>query len=158
MEYSRFASSPLATPSRHDPRIALATRMSVRIPRVNLLVVGPDETVEHALDLIRGELMQAGGDVPSAATAEWQPGKPFILPSPSLPAMLVLRRVDSLGYVDQRLLVEWLERATRCQVISTAPSSLMPLVDKGVFLQTLYYRLNTVYMDLTNRRQPPWDW
>ena len=36
----------------------------------------------------------------------------------------------------------------RTQVISTSRAPLMPLVDDGRFLNSLYYRLNTICVDL----------
>lgn len=133
--------------------------MHARIPRVNLLVVGPEDAVEEVLgvvvgrDLKQGEPSDNGGPV-----VTWCPGTPFMLPPP-VGGMLILRNVDTLVHADQQKLVAWLEEAAgRVQVVSTASSSLMPLVDGGVFLQALYYRLNTIYMDLTDPRIPPGDW
>jgi DNA-binding NtrC family response regulator len=39
--------------------------------------------------------------------------------------------------------------AGRTQVISTTNSRLLTLVDCGTFLDTLYYRLNVVCVDVT---------
>jgi transcriptional regulator with PAS, ATPase and Fis domain len=36
-------------------------------------------------------------------------------------------------------------------VISTWGTSLMPMVAAGSFLEGLYYRLNTIYIDVTAR-------
>jgi transcriptional regulator of acetoin/glycerol metabolism len=50
---------------------------------------------------------------------------------------------------EQRRLLEWLqETAGRTRVVSTTSAPLLPLVEDGVFLDTLYYRLNTVYVEL----------
>jgi transcriptional regulator of acetoin/glycerol metabolism len=44
---------------------------------------------------------------------------------------------------------EWLASSNRPQVVSTASAPLLPLVEAGVFNDALYYRLNTVYIDLS---------
>ena len=47
------------------------------------------------------------------------------------------------------VLLRWLERATgRTQVVSTTSTSLLPRVQDGTFVDTLYYRLNTVCLDV----------
>jgi len=38
--------------------------------------------------------------------------------------------------------------AGQTQVVSTTPQPLLPLVQSGTFLARLYYRLNTVCVDL----------
>ena len=72
-----------------------------------------------------------------------------MLPQPAQTGTLLLHNVGSLSLLDQRYLVEWLERAAgRTQVVSTTPVALLPLVQTGTFLPRLYYRLNTVCVDL----------
>ena len=39
---------------------------------------------------------------------------------------------------------------TDVQVVSTAKAPLFPLVERGAFLDRLYYQLNIVYLDLTD--------
>jgi len=47
-------------------------------------------------------------------------------------------------------LLDWLDRAAgRTQVVSMTPASLWPRVQAGEFMDRLYYRLNTVCMDVT---------
>jgi transcriptional regulator of acetoin/glycerol metabolism len=51
---------------------------------------------------------------------------------------------------EQIRLLEWLALAAgRTQVISTSVAPLFPRVQAGSFIDTLYYRLNTVYVDVT---------
>ena len=58
---------------------------------------------------------------------------------------LVLHEVGSLDTDDQARLARWLEDAgLRPQVISLASMDLYRLVQRGLFLESLYYRLNTV--------------
>jgi transcriptional regulator of acetoin/glycerol metabolism len=50
---------------------------------------------------------------------------------------------------DQRRLVEWLEtRPRRVQIVSTSSAPLQSKVESGAFNDTLYFRLNTVRIDL----------
>jgi len=54
-----------------------------------------------------------------------------------------------LTMAEQRQLLEWLDApATRMQVISTASMPMLPRVEARTFDETLYYRLNTIYIDL----------
>jgi transcriptional regulator of acetoin/glycerol metabolism len=47
-------------------------------------------------------------------------------------------------------LFEWLDSTSSgTQVVSTASAPLLPLVEAGAFDDALYYRLNTVYVDLS---------
>jgi transcriptional regulator of acetoin/glycerol metabolism len=40
--------------------------------------------------------------------------------------------------------------AANIQIVSTSKSPLFPLVERGAFLDRLYYQLNVVYLDLTD--------
>jgi transcriptional regulator of acetoin/glycerol metabolism len=119
------------------------------IPRVNLLVVGPCGAVE--------ELLARVVDGSEGANSTWRPGHPFDLPAIAPFGTMVLRDVDTLMLDDQRRLLEWLELAAGIQVISTASAPVLSLVDAGAFLQRLYYRLNTIYIDLASGGDP-FDW
>ena len=64
---------------------------------------------------------------------------------------MVLNDVGALGLQDQIQLLEWLGSASgRTQVVSTTPAPLLPRVESGKFIDTLYYRLNTVLVDATS--------
>ena len=160
MEHRRIAASRVSGPPlQAERRFARSTRMSARIPRVNLLVIGPEDAVDEVLSVVTRDLKPAAAPGDGTLVGHWRPGKPFLLPLPSRTGTLILRDVDTLVDEDQRKLVAWLEEAAGCvQVVSTASTSLMPLVEAGVFMQTLYYRLNTIYMDLTGKRFTPGDW
>jgi transcriptional regulator of aromatic amino acid metabolism len=54
-----------------------------------------------------------------------------------------------LALEDQHRLMAWLERGDRPRVISTSRVSLLPIVQAGMFIESLYYRLNTLCIDLT---------
>ena len=63
----------------------------------------------------------------------------------------MLHDTGSLPADDQLRLLDWLERAEgRTQVVSTSSTPLLPLVHSGRFIDTLYYRLNTVCVDVTS--------
>jgi hypothetical protein len=64
---------------------------------------------------------------------------------------VVLHDVEHLRPADQQRLLQWLEEAPqRPQIISTSSRALYPLVCAGRFSESLYYRLNSVYLDCTN--------
>jgi len=107
---------------------------------VNLLIVVPERANGFA-DLLMAEL--------ATPVVAWRPGERLMLPQPAQTGTLLLHNVGALSLLDQRYLVEWLERAAgRTQVVSTTPTALLPLVQAGTFLARLYYRLNTVCVDL----------
>ena len=68
---------------------------------------------------------------------------------------LLLRNLHALTPAEQGQLFEalndWLSGA---QVISTSATGLMPLVRDGRFLESLYYRLNTILIDVTTLEPP----
>ena len=103
--------------------------------------------------LVRGEKSAAGATV-VALTADFPP--PLLAWNAAsgngLPAFdcgtLVIHDVDGLDPAEQRVLLTWLERRTnRVRVITTATYDLFTLVQAGVFLDQLYYRLNTIVID-----------
>jgi len=68
----------------------------------------------------------------------------LVLPSEVMVGALILRDVDALVHADQRRLLDWLGNAVAVKVISTATASLLPRIGRGAFLDSLYYRLNTI--------------
>jgi hypothetical protein len=111
------------------------------MPPVNLLLTGGDVVVQSVL-----ETLLSDHDQP---VASWWPGQRLVLPL-SRPTTMILHDVGALGADEQRHLLEWLERDIgRTKVVSTTPAPLMPLVEKGAFNDTLYYRLNTVSIEVT---------
>lgn len=114
------------------------------MPPVNLLLTGGDVVVHSVL-----ETLLSNHDQP---VASWWPGQRLVLPM-SRPAMMILHHVGALGADDQLHLLEWLERDIgRTKVVSTTPAPLLPLVEKGAFNDTLYYRLNTVSIEVSVAR------
>ena len=65
---------------------------------------------------------------------------------------VVLRHLDRCGLAAQGELMEWLHlRPLGIQVIGSSSHSLFPFIAKGTFLDTLYYRLNIVSVELAAR-------
>ena len=111
--------------------------------RVNLLLMGTSEVVHQVMAGL-GERMQQ-------PVAKWSPGQEFVLPPSEATGTIVLNDVGSLPIQEQIRLLEWLTSAHgRTQVVSTAPTLLLPRVKSGAFIDTLYYRLNTVCLDGTS--------
>jgi DNA-binding NtrC family response regulator len=85
--------------------------------------------------------------------AVWFPGSPLVLPPIAQTGTLILHEVGALKLGEQYRLHEWIERAQGripgTRIVSTSEASLLPRVRAGVFLDRLYYRLNTVYIDIS---------
>ena len=110
--------------------------------RVNLLLTGTDELVDEALTRVRPNLR---GPIEA-----WTPHAPLQLPPPTQSGTLILRDVEALSAIDPNRLLRWMDLAAgRTQVISTSSSSLLALVESGMFNDRLYYRLNVACVDLT---------
>ena len=79
----------------------------------------------------------------------WSPGAELVLPPIEWPGTLVIDEVDGLTLQEQIQVLEWSAGPVRnTQVISTTSEPLFPRVRAGSFIDTLYYRLNTVYLDV----------
>ena len=60
----------------------------------------------------------------------------------------IIREMAQLSLHEQRNLLAWLnERLARVQMVGVTESALFPLTDGAGFLDALYYRLNTLYID-----------
>jgi hypothetical protein len=71
-------------------------------------------------------------------------------PPPAAPdgGTFLVRDLQALSLHEQRNLLAWLnERLARVQMVGVTQSALFPLVDGAGFLDALYYRLNTLYID-----------
>jgi len=111
--------------------------------RVNLLLMGQDDIVQPMVDALSARFHQPVGT--------WSPGERLVLPPAERTGTMVLNDVGALALQDQIQLLEWLSTASgRTQVVSTTPSPLLPRVQSGKFIDTLYYRLNTVCVDTTS--------
>jgi len=64
---------------------------------------------------------------------------------------VIFSDLDELALTDQHRLNAWLAGADhRPRVISTSRASLVPRIDAGMFIESLYYRLNILRFDLTS--------
>ena len=127
-----------------DWRLAWAVHAELlqnRVPRANMLLVGSDGPIQNILQLLQRDCRES---VPT-----WQPGDPLVLPPVEWASMMILRDVGSLSHVDQRRLLDWLDQAVRrIQIVSTAREPLLPRVQAGTLDSALYYRLNTLYVEV----------
>ena len=152
MEYLprlRSGVNPETKPSTSRPysesdsvSLSAASDLNVaRTTRANVLVVGPEPLVKNVLKLVAPATRHEG-------IVQSREGR-LRLPSPLRPSTVVVQDVDALTTAEQRQLLEWLDAPnTRTQVISTASTPLLPRIDARTFNETLYYRLNTIYIDL----------
>jgi hypothetical protein len=114
----------------------------VEMHRVNLLLMGRDEVVQAMVEDLAARFHQPVGT--------WSPGERLVLPPADRTGTMVINDVGALVLQDQIQLLEWLGTACgRTQVVSTTPAPLLPHVLAGKFIDTLYYRLNTVCVDAT---------
>lgn len=126
-------------------RLARAAQEDLRqlgMPRVNVLFVGADDIVWR---LLATSLNLASPIV------SWRPGEPMHLPESAAVRTLVIREVGIMSGAEQVRLLEYLDRVVgRTQVVCTSSVPLMPLVEDGRFINALYYRLNTVCVDVNS--------
>jgi hypothetical protein len=132
-------------PLPKDWRTARASHVYLHLmgtPRVNLLLIGIDGGVWNVLETLLPDLHQP--------IATWSAGQRLVLPPVTRTGTMILHDVGALTLDDQRRLLEWSERAAGLvQIISTTSSPLLPRVHAGAFFEILYYRLNTVSVDVT---------
>jgi hypothetical protein len=107
----------------------------------NVLLVGTAGGIRIAMEMMWLELREP--------ILKWRPGQPLDLPSPGRAATLVLHDVSELTHDDQHRVLRWLDQTVgRIQVVSTTALPLWPRVKAGSFSDVLYYRLNTVCVDV----------
>jgi hypothetical protein len=76
-------------------------------------------------------------------------GDSLVLPNVNEVGTLVLLDVEALGLGDQHRLNAWLDRSgSRPRMISASRASVLPMIQAGTFLESLYYRLNTLCLDV----------
>lgn len=106
----------------------------------NVLCECPGTSTEAFLSILKPHLREP---------IVWQQqGAPLDLHADHLGA-LVLQDVAALDPEQQGKLSQWLQDAGRHrQVVSTTTTPLYPLVERGQFDATLYYRLNVILLRL----------
>lgn len=119
-------------------------RALLRTAHPNVLLVGSEAAVVDVLDALRPDCRQP---VETCETGSFVAVSP-----PSQAGTLILRDVGNLSQEGQRRLMEWLDdnARDRIQVIATNATALWPRVRDGSFADALYYRLNVIYIDLTD--------
>ena len=107
-----------------------------------LLLIGPDELTEDFLEPL--------------ITSRAAPVAHLDAADPAFPCTsggtLIVRHVERLTTPQQEQFLEWLSAQSEITcVIATSPRSLFPRVQRGTFSEQLYYRLNTVIVELNHR-------
>ena len=126
-----------------DWRLAREARKDLHIVemrRTNLLLVGTAGAIRIVLEMLWLKLRHP--------ILRWRPGQPLELPSPGHAATLVLQDVSELTSRDQHSVLCWLDQNAGIQVVSTTAVPLWPRVKAGAFNDVLYYRLNTVCVEM----------
>jgi hypothetical protein len=81
----------------------------------------------------------------------WCAGNPLVLPPAAASSTLILSEAALLPFGDQKRLLAWLERSDgTTQVITTTSCPLFPLVERGAFLERLYYCLSVVCLEVAS--------
>jgi hypothetical protein len=108
----------------------------LRRGRPNVLLVGSEPDTSRIIDTLLPSLQPP---------VMRHSSRPFTRPA-SRTGTLVLQHAADLSIDDQHSLARWLEEEAHpsLQIITTAPVSLLPRVDQGLFLDVLYYRLNVL--------------
>ena len=134
---SRIATDRRLADNAHEELVAMG------MPRVNLLLMGRQGATQGVLDKLTAGLHQP--------IASWMPGVEFVLPPVDRTGTMVLHDVGALAIDEQIRLLEWLGGAVgHTQVVSTTAGSLLPRIRAGAFIDMLYYRLNTVCVEVTD--------
>jgi hypothetical protein len=143
--------NPKLTPYRSplgsdDPSVWASAHSDLdlaRMTKANLLIVGT-KRVANLLSFLLPELNPV-------VMIQPEDGSLLLPPVSAQVRTAVVRDVDALTCQEQRRLLKWLldSAGHRMQVVSTASAPLLPLVETGTFHDALYYRLNTVYIDLS---------
>jgi hypothetical protein len=120
----------LAPPS--DWRATLRTR-------ANVLVSGPTDALTAFVQMARSEMRE-----PIRTTRGSLPASLDDAPT------LILTEIDALSSEDQERLRRWLDerRNDDVQVVSVTSMSLYSLVTANTFDTQLYYRLNTIFLEI----------
>jgi len=108
--------------------------------RSNVLIIGPVKKTEAEVSAILAEL--------TSPPHFWAADAP--LPSRADGRAIVIRDIAKWSRTLQTAWFDWLtvQQEPRPQMIATSSIAIFPLVRQGMFLADLYYRLNTILVDL----------
>jgi hypothetical protein len=119
----------------------------IRDKRPNVLLIGPTRVVDSAVNCL---VMGAGAPV-----WFWTPAQPI---QRAERAIVVIRDAGILAPREQAAWLEALDRPLcerPLQVIATNSFAIFPLVQRGLFLDGLYYRLNSMLVSLRRAATAP---
>lgn len=114
----------------------------IRETTASVMTVGPAPVVEAFLRRVTAPMQP-----PQIVQCKDQQ---FSLPAPAGTRGVLFHDIETLGAPEQRRLLRWLESERSGPIFSTARIPLFPLVQEGFFNETLLYRLNTIYFDLSD--------
>jgi hypothetical protein len=136
------------TPAPYVSSLRLWEWRVARMARLNLLLIATDVDPRKVLDALRSDCHEP--------ITTWAPGEVLILPANAQAGTLLLEDISALALDDQRRLYGWLDARTGCmQVVSITSRSLLPSIQAGAFLETLYYRLNIVCGEVARAAERP---
>jgi hypothetical protein len=107
--------------------------------RANILVTGPNAALQAFVRAARPALRAPVRSVAGGRTIALQTA-----------STVILRDVDRLNRAAQRMLLSWINEPDHAdtQIVSTASAPLFPLVQAESFDRDLYYRLNTIWLEV----------
>jgi Sigma-54 interaction domain len=129
---------------REEWRLAREAHKDLQVagmPRTNLLLIGSPGATRIVMEMLWLELREP--------ILTWRPGQPLDLPTPGRASTLVLHDVNELTQDEQQQVLRWLDQTgSGVRVVSTTRRSLWPQLKSRAFNDALYYRLNTVCVDI----------
>lgn len=130
--------TPAAALDGQGARLDLA--MLCRPPHPNALLIGLSETARAAISTILSDLPQPVAESDSSSISG---------ALSSAARTIIIWNVDRLDAPQQRRLLEFIERSgAAVQIISVSTTELFDRVERGEFLDALYYRLNVIRIEV----------
>jgi len=119
--------------------VRVATRAYERVWRPNVLVIGEPDRCDAVVSAL---LLESPKPV-----YEW--AGQTLVPAHADAACLVIRDVATLSREQQNAFWLWLSAPAvhHLPFISTSSIPIFPLVQRGAFMEDLYYRLNTLVLE-----------
>jgi hypothetical protein len=135
----------------HTQGLSVANWAKLAAARFNVLIEGPRLAIESAVGLLERDL--------TGLVVKRRAEEPLDLDccqvSEAGHYTLILEDVIGLDRDEQTRLRRSLDRSTSMRVISTASSAVFLAVERGLFDDTLYYRLNVMLIRLGAVEQAP---
>jgi len=123
---------------------SLANELRLTTVRPNVHVIGPVALVEDMLSAITAMSL--------TPVCYWTSDVP--LSTLGAERTVVIRDVATWCLDCQEALLTWLSQPSRRpQIIATSSIKIFPLVTQRLFLEALYYRLNTILLDVGRSEQ-----